>query len=132
MGKELVTRSFELASERCEDLTPLVYARLFRECPELEAMFVLDQTGAARGNMLSWVINALLDSLGESAYGENMIRTEALNHSGIGVTPEQFSRFFGIVADTLKDLLGADWSDDMAAAWRQVLLSLDRIIAPAP
>jgi hemoglobin-like flavoprotein len=35
----LIRRSFELAAERCEDLTPLVYRRLFREHPETEAMF---------------------------------------------------------------------------------------------
>ena len=35
----LIQHSFELAAERCEDLTPLVYRRLFREHPEAEAMF---------------------------------------------------------------------------------------------
>jgi hypothetical protein len=29
-----IQHSFELAAERCEDLTPLVYDRLFREHPE--------------------------------------------------------------------------------------------------
>jgi hemoglobin-like flavoprotein len=36
---DLIHRSFELAAERCEDLTPLVYQRLFQEHPETEAMF---------------------------------------------------------------------------------------------
>lgn len=131
MGTELITRSFELAAERCEDITPLVYVRLFREYPALEPMFVLDWNGSARGNMLALVINAVLDSIGESAYGENLIRTEALNHAGMGVTPEQFSRFFGIVAETVKDVLGTEWSAEMASAWQQVQANVDRIIAPA-
>ena len=34
-----IQQSLEPAAERCEDLTPLVYRRLFREHPEAEAMF---------------------------------------------------------------------------------------------
>jgi hypothetical protein len=30
-----ITRSLELAAERCEDLTPLVYRRLFAEHPDM-------------------------------------------------------------------------------------------------
>jgi len=35
----LIERSFELAAERCEDLTPLVYRRLAAEHPETQTMF---------------------------------------------------------------------------------------------
>ena len=35
----LIQHSFELAAERCEDLTPLVYRRLSREYPETQTMF---------------------------------------------------------------------------------------------
>src|SRR5258707_15522883 len=34
-----IERSFELAAERCDALTPRVYRPLFREHPEAEAMF---------------------------------------------------------------------------------------------
>jgi hypothetical protein len=34
-----IERSFELAAERCDDLTPLVYARLFREHPKRRRCF---------------------------------------------------------------------------------------------
>ena len=36
---KLIQHSFELAAARCEDLTPLVYRRLFREHPEAKSMF---------------------------------------------------------------------------------------------
>lgn len=131
MRTELVTRSFELAAERCEDLTPLVYARLFRDHPDLEPMFVLDRTGAARGNMLAQVVAALLDSIEHGGYGENMIRAEAQNHAGMGVSPDQFASFFKVVAATLQDLLGPDWTADMSGAWSSLLAELDLIVAPA-
>ncbi|TIH44719.1 globin, partial [Klebsiella pneumoniae] len=34
-----IERSFELAAAACDDLTPLVYRRLFRDHPEAQAMF---------------------------------------------------------------------------------------------
>jgi hemoglobin-like flavoprotein len=34
-----IERSFELAAERCEDLTPLVYRRLHAKHPETQTMF---------------------------------------------------------------------------------------------
>jgi hypothetical protein len=34
-----IQHSFEIAAERCEDLTPPVYRRLFFEHPETKAMF---------------------------------------------------------------------------------------------
>lgn len=133
VSTDLITRSFELAAERCDDLVPLVYQRLFREHPELEQFFVMDRTGAARGSMLTWVINALLDSVGEDSFGENLIRAEMTNHSGMGVEREQFMLFFGILAITLQDVLGPNWTPDMGEAWQHLLADLERILStPAP
>ena len=50
---DLIERSFELAAERCEDLTPLVYRRLFREHPEAEAMFRSEGSDLVKGSMLA-------------------------------------------------------------------------------
>jgi hemoglobin-like flavoprotein len=43
-----IHRSFELAAERCEDLTPRVYRRLFRKHPEAEAMFRMRAATSSR------------------------------------------------------------------------------------
>jgi hemoglobin-like flavoprotein len=52
----LIQHSFELAAERCEDLTPLVYRRLFREHPEAEAMFRSQASELVKGSMLALTI----------------------------------------------------------------------------
>jgi hemoglobin-like flavoprotein len=49
----LIHHSFELAAERCEDLTPLVYRRLFREHPEAEPMFRTEGSDLVKGSMLA-------------------------------------------------------------------------------
>ena len=39
---ELIVESFELAAARCDDLTPVVYDRLFAVKPETKGLFRAD------------------------------------------------------------------------------------------
>lgn len=125
----LIEESFELAAARCEDLTPLVYARLFREHPDTLALFGADTRDQVKGEMLAKAIESILDFVGEHHYAAAFIRTEVINHAGFQVAPEIFSRFFHVLADTLADLLGPDWSPGFAAAWRNLLSDLDGLTA---
>ena len=61
----LIERSFELAADRGEDLTLLVYRRLHREYPETEAMFRTDGSNLVKASMLTLTVDALLDFAGE-------------------------------------------------------------------
>lgn len=54
-----------------------------------------------------------------------MIQCEVVNHDSYGVPREIFATFFGIVADTLKDSAGAEWSPEMDTSWRELLARLD-------
>lgn len=56
-----IHRSFELAAERCDDLTALVYRRLYREHPETEFMFRSEKNDLVKGSMLALTIDAILD-----------------------------------------------------------------------
>ena len=60
-----IERSFEIAAERCEDLTPLVYRRLFDEHPEAQTMFRTEGSELVKGSMLALTIDAILDFAGE-------------------------------------------------------------------
>jgi hypothetical protein len=60
-----IERSFELAAERCEDLPPLVYRRLFNEHPEAQAMFRSEGSDPVKGSMLALTIEAILDFAGD-------------------------------------------------------------------
>lgn len=122
---ELIEATFELAAERCEDLTPLVYERLFRQSPEMQPHFWRDTNGAIKGEMLARVIEAIFDFIGERKYANHLIQCEVVTHAGYDVPPEVFATFFGTVAETLKELLGSDWSPEIDAAWRWLLADLD-------
>jgi hemoglobin-like flavoprotein len=125
----LIEESFELAAGRCEDLTPLVYARLFREHPDMLALFGADTGDQVKGEMLAKAIQGILDFIGEHHYAAAFIRAEAINHAGFQVPPAVFSRFFRVLAATLAELLGPDWSPEIAAAWEDLLSDLDAFTA---
>lgn len=123
-----IERSFELAAERCADLTPHVYARLFREHPETKNMFRTQGSDLVKGSMLVMAIEAILDFAGERAGHFRMIACEVVSHDAYGTPRDLFFTFFGIIADTLRDLLGDDWSPQIDAAWQQLLVDLQDMV----
>lgn len=120
-----IVASLELVAERCSDITPLVYERLFAEHPQMKPLFWRDTTGAIKGEMLAKVFEIILDFVGENLFASNMIQCEVITHAGYDVPPDVFAVFFGIVAQTIRAQLGQDWTPEMDAAWDQLLRELD-------
>ena len=123
-----IQQSFELASERCEDLTPLVYRRLFREHPEAEAMFRSEGSELVKGSMLALTIVAILDFAGERTGHFRMIECEVTSHDAYGTPRELFVAFFGVIGASLRDVLGEDWSPEIDRAWQNFLLEIDQFV----
>src|SRR5713101_7910584 len=124
-----IQHSFELAAARCEDLTPLVYRRLFREHPEAEPMFRREENDLVKGSMLALTIDAMLDHAGDRTGSFRMISCEVLSHDAYGTPRELFGKFFGVIADTIRELLGTEWSPEIEDAWRRLLAEIDEFIA---
>jgi hemoglobin-like flavoprotein len=124
-----IQQSFELAADRCEDLTPLVYARLFREHPEAQTMFRSQGSDLVKGSMLALTIHAILDFAGERTGHFRLIACEVSSHDAYGTPRELFAAFFGVIAATLRELLGANWSPEIDDAWRGLLAEIDGVVA---
>ena len=124
-----IEHSFELAAERCEDLTPHVYRRLFREHPEAEAMFRTEGSELVKGSMLALTIDAIMDFAGDRSGHFRLIECEVASHDAYGTPRTLFGAFFGVIADTLRDILGADWSPEIDDAWRTLLGEIDQVVA---
>jgi hemoglobin-like flavoprotein len=122
---DAIERSLELAGERGGDLTAKVYARLFAAHPAMQAHFWRDTSDAVKGEMLSRTFEAILDFVGERRYAQHMIATEMVTHEGYDIPREVFVTFFGVVRDTVKDVLGADWTPAFGAAWIGMLAEMD-------
>ena len=126
---EPIQRSFELAAERCEDLTPLVYIRLFRDHPEAEAMFRSEGSDLVKGSMLALAIDAIMDFAGERTGHFRMIECEVQSHDAYGTPRKLFGEFFGVIKDTMYELIGPDWSPEIEGAWQSLLAELDQVVA---
>ena len=124
-----IERSLDLAAARCEDLTPLVYARLHREYPETRTMFRTEGSELVKGSMLALTIEAILDLAGERSGKFRMIECEIASHDAYGTSRELFVAFFSVIAATLRELLGAEWSDEIDKAWAGMLAEIKGIVA---
>ena len=123
-----ILRSFEIAASRCADLTPLVYARLHREHPETHTMFRTEGSELVKGSMLALTIDAILDFAGPRTGHFRMIECEISSHDAYGTPRDLFIAFFGVIAGTVREVLGADWSPEIDAAWRQLLDEIERLV----
>ena len=119
-----IERSFELAAERCEDLTPLVYRRLATAYPETLTMFRSEGSELVKGSMLAMTIEAILDFAGERGGKFRMIECEVVSHDAYGTPRKLFVAFFGVIRDTLRDVLGREWSRDIDEAWKGLLADI--------
>jgi hemoglobin-like flavoprotein len=124
-----IEQSFELAAERCDDLTPLVYRRLHAERPETHAMFRTEGSELVKGSMLAMTIEAILDLAGERSGKFRMIECEVMSHDAYGTPRELFIAFFGVILRTLQEVLGGDWTAEMDQSWRGLLREIETMVA---
>ena len=123
-----IERSFELAAERCEDLTPLVYRRLFSQHPEAEAMFRSEGSDPVKGSMLALTIDAIMDFAGERSGRFRLITCEVSSHDAYGTPRDLFVAFFDVIAQTLREILETEWSPEIEGAWRNLLDEIEGVV----
>jgi hemoglobin-like flavoprotein len=124
-----VIGSFELAAERCEDLTPLVYRRLLREYPQTATMFRSEGSELVKGSMLALTIDAILDFAGDRTGHFRLIECEVVSHDAYGTPRDLFIAFFHVIAETLREIIGPDWTSEMDQAWQRLLAEINTIVA---
>lgn len=88
-------------------------------------MFRTQGSELVKGSMLALTIEAILDFAGERRGHFRLIACEVVSHDGYGTPRELFIAFFAVIRDTLRELLGDEWSPDIARAWDQLLVEID-------
>ena len=53
---------------------------------------------------------------------------EVQSHDAYGTPRELFGKFFGVIGDTIRELLGAEWSPEIDEAWRTLLGELEGVV----
>jgi hypothetical protein len=74
-------------------------------------------------------IEAILDFAGERTGKFRMIECEVSSHHAYGTPRELFFAFFGVIAQTLRELLGTDWSADIEEAWTDMIEEIRGIVS---
>ena len=83
-------------------------------------MFRTEGSDLVKGSMLSMTIESILDFSGERSGKFRMIECEVSSHDAYGTPRDLFVAFFGVIAATLREQLGADWSGEIDAAWKKL------------
>ena len=118
--KDIIQQSLECVVERVGDPVDAVYKRLFEKHPDMEALFVLDKTGGARGHMFAEVLECVMDYCDGDKYATNFVASERVNHEGIGVPPDVFVSFLDVVIEVFQGISGPQWSAETGDAWMKV------------
>ena len=92
-------------------------------------MFRTEGSELVKGSMLALTVDAILDLAGDRSGHFRLIECEVQSHDAYGTPRTLFVAFFGVIADTLRDILGADWSPEIDAAWRKLLGEIDQVAA---
>jgi hypothetical protein len=92
-------------------------------------MFRTEGGELVKGSMLALTIDAILDFAGERTGHFRLITSEISSHDAYGTPRELFIAFFGIIAQTLREVVGADWSDEIDTAWRKLLDDIEGFAA---
>ena len=91
-------------------------------------MFRTEGSDLVKGSMLALTIDAILDFAGDRTGHFRLIQCEVQSHDAYGTPRKLFGEFFGVIADTLRDILGRDWSPEIEKAWRRLLAEIDQVV----
>jgi globin len=94
-------------------------------------MFRRESGDLVKGSMLAFAIDAILDFAGDRSGNFRIIECEVQSHDAYGTPRKLFGEFFGVIAGTLREILGSDWSPQIDQAWRNLLGEVGRLISQA-
>jgi len=94
-------------------------------------MFRREAGDLVKGSMLAMAIHAMIDFAGDRSGSFRMIECEIQSHDAYGTPRKLFGEFFGVIAQTVREILGNDWSPEVDEAWRKLLRELDSLVTRA-
>jgi len=92
-------------------------------------MFRSEGCELVKGSMLAFTVEAMLDLAGERSGKFRMIACEVASHDAYGTPRDLFVAFFGVIADCLRELLGAEWTEEIETAWTTLLADIEQMIS---
>lgn len=113
-----VLSSLEVVAERCDDIVPSVYARLFEARPDLREFFAVHAGDAPRsgmGNMVNEILRMLAGDDGDLDL-DCEAQATVVFHTGWGLGMDMYRDVLEAVVATVQQVCGEQWSS-FAEAW---------------
>ena len=128
MSEDLIVESLEQVVEIAGDISPACYEKFFARSPESHAL-MMHMDDIQRGKMMEEVYRLIMveDYAAESEY----LNWEINNHEiAYSVLPHMYDDFFIAFKETVREAMGAAWSDAFDTAWNIKIDQLLKEIKP--
>lgn len=126
---ERIKSSFPLIFNHKSEIAARFYDRLFRDAPEVRAMFRADMT--SQKEMLATVLTILAKASFEQHKVEEIVMRLARSHSVLGISAAQFRLGEAALSEAVADVVGHQLAPDVLVAWQVAIRRvIDTMIDP--
>lgn len=115
MDTEALKHSWEQVAKSGDDVPLYFYSHLFLSHPELRDMFPISM--AAQRDKLVAALGQVVSNVDQLDRVVPLIQQLGRDHRKYSVAPEHYNAVGASLLATLKQFLGASWTDEMAADW---------------
>jgi hemoglobin-like flavoprotein len=112
---DLVKSSFDLILVAGDPTIVRFYERLFEVAPQLRQLFTTDVDRQARKFLQS--LKLIVSSLSSIENAAPVLDRLGDRHRGYGVLPEYYDVVGAVLIETLQEILGDEFTDDVRVAW---------------
>jgi hemoglobin-like flavoprotein len=125
-GHDTVRSSYNAISQHVDVLADRFFARLFASQPVLRALLPRDHWQRAHDLM------ALLGMVVKSENHPELIQHALLDFGAkaqrVGIMPQQYGLARQALLDAMKDVLGADWTEEVESDWTDLLNTVTSVV----
>ena len=125
---ELIRNSYKVLTRNMETHSQEFYEALFRHAPHLRALFSEDMAG--QGMKFMSTLGLIVDNLDHDDQNRDHYVKLGAMHAKLGVKPSHFEPMCDALIDTVRMVLGEDYTPTLDAAWRAAFKQVsDNMIA---
>ncbi len=128
-ANDLVRATWAKAAAVHVDMARLFYGRLFKIAPETRKLFKSDIE--QQGRKLVATLGFVIDHLSDEAALAPAARDLAIRHLTYNVEKEHYAAVGQALLWTFEELLGPEYTPDVAAAWTDIYSQIENIMTEA-
>ena len=121
-----IRSSFEALAPHTEELAERFFGRLFAVQPVIRALLPRDHW--QRAHDLSALLGLVIKHAGRLDSIQNVLMDFGAKAQRAGVMPQQYGMARQALLDAMHDVLGNNWTEDVAADWTDLLNSVASVV----